>query len=512
MMKTVRTWLRRIMLLGVIAGGWAVHTADKNDGPSPTESKAVALSAAVEPVVSGLDRVEMVDGSLRQGTLLPQAFTLRTGYGTIVVGADQWARLELDHEGQGLAVLRTFAGARLSGFLEETHVRLRGDTGEEARLRLSSVRRVMLRERDSALLSRAAGDSLVWVELRNGDRLTGIWLTDPWSVVASNQVSQVAISNLLAMQRAAAPKQFTIDLRSGTSLTGEVNEQELTFELREGVRLRLEPVWIRGMARPDEASSREEGSSPSSPRLGSKGAPRAIPGLVWIPPGAFRMGSPTDESGRDQDEGPLTQFVFEQGFWMGRCEVTQAEYAEVMGNNPSNDPSEASRPVEKVNWHEAQDYTRRLNQRAEAAGQLPEGYLYRLPTEAEWEYACRAGTSTRFSHGEDRDYRQLQDYAWFVGNSDSMTHPVGTRRPNPWGLHDMHGNVWEWCLDRWDGSLPGGTITHRAGTATGRLRVARGGSWLYEGRSCRAANRDDYSPSNRCSDLGFRVVLAPLTP
>jgi formylglycine-generating enzyme required for sulfatase activity len=101
------------------------------------------------------------------------------------------------------------------------------------------------------------------------------------------------------------------------------------------------------------------------------------------------------------------------------------------------------------------------------------------------------------------------DYAWFTGNASSTTHAAGTKKPNPWGLHDMHGNVLEWCLDNWTGSLPGGTITNLPAPATGSLRVARGGSWLYEGRFSRSANRDDYSPSNRCSDLGFRVVLAP---
>jgi formylglycine-generating enzyme required for sulfatase activity len=178
----------------------------------------------------------------------------------------------------------------------------------------------------------------------------------------------------------------------------------------------------------------------------------------------------------------------------------------VISANPSNATGDPGLPVEKVSWYEAMEFCRKLTQLAETAGKLPPGYTYRLPTEAEWEYACRAGTLTPFSFGEANNDLQLGDYAWFTLNSDSMPHPVGGKRPNPWGLFDMHGNVWEWCLDRWEGTLPGGTVTNQPTVPNGPLRVARGGSWLYDAKACRSANRDDYGPSN----IGFRVVLAPL--
>jgi formylglycine-generating enzyme required for sulfatase activity len=231
--------------------------------------------------------------------------------------------------------------------------------------------------------------------------------------------------------------------------------------------------------------------------------------MVWIAPGEFMMGSPPDESGRDPDEGPQTRVVIPDGFWIQQNEVTQSDYQQLMGANPSSNVG-TNFPVEKVTWFEAVSYCGRLTERDLEAGRLPEGYAYRLPTEAEWEFACRAGTTTRFSHGQDANDAELKEFAWFTRNSESNTHPVGTRRPNPWGLHDLHGNVWEWCLDRWEGGLPGGVITNQPAASKGNLRVGRGGSWLYEAKACRSANRDDYSPWNRCSDVGFRVVLAPV--
>jgi formylglycine-generating enzyme required for sulfatase activity len=138
--------------------------------------------------------------------------------------------------------------------------------------------------------------------------------------------------------------------------------------------------------------------------------------------------------------------------------------------------------------------------------------VYRLPTEAEWEYACRAWTSTRFSYGDDPGYTNLTDYAWYFDNSGGMTHPVGQKLPNLWGLYDMHGNVWEWCQDWWSDNLPGGIALDPQGPATGSYRVFRGGGWSGDGGLCRSAIRGDIGPFPRSSEAGFRVVLAPGQP
>lgn len=176
--------------------------------------------------------------------------------------------------------------------------------------------------------------------------------------------------------------------------------------------------------------------------------------FVWIEPGAFTMGSPETEIGRDPDEGPYHEVTISTGFWMGRYETTQEQWEAVTGSQPwlglSGEYIDPAHPVFLISWSDAQDFVRQLNN---AEGDS----LYRLPTEAEWEYTCRAGTTTRWSFGDET---QLGDHAWYWENAWNMGihHPlrVGTRTANPWGLHDMHGNVAEWVQD-WFGDYAGGT-------------------------------------------------------
>ena len=157
-------------------------------------------------------------------------------------------------------------------------------------------------------------------------------------------------------------------------------------------------------------------------------------------------------------------------------------------------------PVEAVSWDDAVEFFRKLSALpAEKAA----GYVYRLPTEAEWEYACRAGTMTEYSFGNDES--ELGDYAWHASNSGNTTHPVGSKQPNPWGLHDMHGNVWEWCQD-WHGDYPRGAVTDPTGPSSGSFRVLRGGGWVHGSEYCRSANRGGSTPDDRGSYYGFRVL------
>ncbi len=215
----------------------------------------------------------------------------------------------------------------------------------------------------------------------------------------------------------------------------------------------------------------------------------------WCPPGFFTMGSPASENDRssDRDQVPVT---LSTGFWLAETEVTQAQWEAVMGGNPSHFKGDHL-PVETVSWDDAREFIQKIN----ASGMIPAGWKLALPTEAQWEYACRAGETGPYSGGT------LDEVAWYDGNSGGTTHPVGNKKANAWGLHDMHGNVWEWCADWYEDELPGGTDP--AGAASGVNRVLRGGSWYRNAANCRAALRNGYTPDIRFSTLGFRPALVP---
>lgn len=231
---------------------------------------------------------------------------------------------------------------------------------------------------------------------------------------------------------------------------------------------------------------------------------------AWIPPGQFTMGSSHVDPDRSNSEAPQTLVTLSAGFYIGRYEVTQGEYEMLMGSNPSMFGGDANRPVERVNWQDATNYCGQLTVRERAAGRLPEGWEYRLPTEAQWEYACRAGTTNRFSFGDDPGYTELSRYAWYEVNSGGATHPVGAKSPNPWGLYDMHGNVWEWCLDWYADSLPGGSVTDPQGPASGSYRAFRGGGWERRAEFCRSAGRSWFSYNPGEGYIGFRVALVQI--
>ena len=227
--------------------------------------------------------------------------------------------------------------------------------------------------------------------------------------------------------------------------------------------------------------------------------------FVRIPAGTFRMGS---TKGRRiwnaYDERPRTQVRISREYWLGKYEVTQAEWMAVMGTNPSPFSGCGRCPVERVSWDDVQEFVAKLNERAGTS-------RYRLPTEAEWEYAARAGSREDTYEGDLSSplgkSPVLEPIAWYRGNSESRTHPVGEKAPNAWGLHDMLGNVSEWVQDT-DGYYPGGSVTDPQGSDNDYLgtRVIRGGAWEDFPRNCRAAARADAQPYERYYARGFRLV------
>jgi len=216
--------------------------------------------------------------------------------------------------------------------------------------------------------------------------------------------------------------------------------------------------------------------------------------FAYIPEGSFEMGSMTEK-----DEQPIHTVKISQGFWMQQTEVTQAQWKAVMGALPSKcDYGELkgevlgdNKPIICVSWDDVQEFVRQMNAKND-------GYKYRLPTEAEWEYAARSGTRGNFAG-------YLEAMAWYADNAGGKTHDVATKQANAWNLYDMHGNVWEWTAD-WYGSYPSGTVTDPTGATSGSNRVFRGGSYVNDVVGLRSVFRNRHSPSTRDTALGFRVV------
>ena len=248
------------------------------------------------------------------------------------------------------------------------------------------------------------------------------------------------------------------------------------------------------------------------------------PALIDIPAGTFVMGSPATEAERFDCEGPQTVVTISHCFKMGQFTVTQGQYKSIVGNNPSYFSGISNRPVEQVSWNDATNYCFQLTRLEQQAGFLPAGWGYRLPTEAEWEYACRAGTTTAFHYGAAlrsgmANFNGHYEYDAMLGTTlktsgilAGTSVAVGAYAPNAWGLYDMHGNVWEWCLDGWSSNLPGGSVTNPLRPASGSDRAIRGGGWYDNATFCRSAFRLRSSASYRGNDTGFRVVLAPSQP
>ena len=240
--------------------------------------------------------------------------------------------------------------------------------------------------------------------------------------------------------------------------------------------------------------------------------------MNWVNPGIFTMGSPEDELGRWDNE-TQHQVTLTKGFWLGKYEVTQAQWYVVMGTDPSYFKG-SQRPVEQVSYNDALSFCRRLTEKERAEGRLSAGYAYTLPTEAQWEYACRAGTTTALNSGRDLTTAEglcanLNEVGWYGnvngggGNANGVTHIIGQKKANAWGFYDMHGNVHEWCLD-WYGDYPTSAVTDPAGLETGSYRVLRSGSWDYYPGICRSAHRGIGTPEQFGANIGFRLALVPV--
>jgi formylglycine-generating enzyme required for sulfatase activity len=290
-----------------------------------------------------------------------------------------------------------------------------------------------------------------------------------------------------------------------------VSEQEL---LASSGAIR-EMAWVRGAGRPlfrdlaglkaylQDSFLQSAAPLPTGTLRTLELAPGVVTRLHWIPPGQFLMGSPESEVRRSENGGLQHRVTLTKSFWLADAPCTQAEWLAVMGTEPSNFKG-PDLPVEQVSWGDCQTFCERLRVR------WP-GLEARLPTEAEWEYACRAGTESAFNDGSACTELEGADPAllklgWFNENSENITHPVREKGKNVWGLFDMHGNVWEWCAD-WFGAYAAGEQTDPGGPDTGYGRVFRGGSWYDRAKWCQSASRSGGQPDSRSRDLGFRLAV-----
>ncbi len=271
----------------------------------------------------------------------------------------------------------------------------------------------------------------------------------------------------------------------------------------------------------DGGQEKEYEASPPAVQATPRPVSAGLVKMVEIPAGEFFMGSPLNEPGRDSNESRQHWVTISRPFFMGATEVTQGQWLTVMGSNPSGFSGCGKNcPVEKVSWHDAVNFCNRLSDR-EGLSRCYSGVGenltwnrgctgYRLPTEAEWEYAARAGTKTAFANGGISELRCRHDanldlMGWYCGNAGKETHPVAKKQPNSWGLYDMHGNVWEWVWDWFQKSYPSADVTNPAGPSGGSVRVIRGGGWSLA-RFCRSADRGIRPAGDRFNYLGFRLV------
>ncbi len=224
--------------------------------------------------------------------------------------------------------------------------------------------------------------------------------------------------------------------------------------------------------------------------------------MIKCPAGEFLMGSPKGEMGRDLKE-IQHKVILSDSFMIGKYEVTQKQYKAVMGKNPSKFKND-SQPVELVNWNDAKEFCEKLNTKFSSS--IPSGFKFDLPTEMQWEYACRAGCETSLNNGKQistdkGNCVELNEIAWYKANSDKITHEVGTKKPNNWNIFDMHGNVAEWCLDAYNGNEIAKEVNNNSKC------IVKGGAYFYEPAKNRSASRGTASPNAVSSGIGFRVAL-----
>jgi len=341
---------------------------------------------------------------------------------------------------------------------------------------------------------------------------------DAWTAYESQIVAQQTLREAKLNEGWAATSKTVRDIDTGIAGLKQKQQPYLAGKTRHEQDDYQFASWSKLAELPDLKDVRSLAAC-GDLKLGSKLTNSLGQVFVYLPPGTFEMGSPTNETGRDADEGTngTHTVTLTDGFFMAIHETTQGPYQTITGEAPWKGQEYiregADYPATYVSWDDANDkFIKRLNEAERAAGTLPSGWEYRLPTEAQWEYAARAGTQTPYSFGGDAS--QLGKYAWFDDNAwdvdERYAHSVGQKLPNQWGLYDTAGNVWEWTADLY-GEYPAGKVTNPTGSDGGSLRISRSGSFGLDSSGCRPADRRRYSSGDRYDFLGFRLALVQVS-
>ena len=453
-----------------------------------------------------------------QGQLLNDKIGLVTSYGTLSLPLRRCAGLSFEATRAHADAVVTVNFNRFTGIVTDHVFQFRiGSSGAEVPLRKETIAFLVLKKtpNETAFLQ-GQGNPDLFV-MANGDLLTGKSVEQTVELRTDYAKVPVPFGEIKEV-RLLGDRDITavVTKIKGDPVRGTWETSELSLKLEIGQDLsavykdQFARIFV-GRAR--ELAPAQFGSQPPVPGdvdpallvgmastneptitldLGNKAAMK----LALIPAGKFLMGSLGDEPGRDEDEGPQREVVVSRPFYMGVHEVTQGQYEAVVGSNPSRFV-DAAKPVESVSWDEAVEFCRRLSRRTHQA--------VALPTEAQWEYACRAGLKTRFGFGEDD--RQLATFARYSQGAEAGTAAVGSKKPSAWGLFDMHGNVWEWCGDWYASSYVNAAAQDPPGPLSGQWRVLRGGSWVNTWEACRCAARNKSAPDVRYNGIGFRVVV-----
>ncbi len=501
-------------LLALLAPAWCVQAADVT---SPAVSSVFGQERS-----SGEDVIHFRNNDVLRGKVLNETLEIATAYGDVKVELRKCAGVSFEGARANTESIVTVNWNRLTGIIKDRTIRFQiGSSGAEIPVRKEKVRFVLLKKSPAEAAFVKPGEKSDLYVMSNGDLLTG-QATSPSLKIqtdygeipvgfaeiktvemqgGNNVTAIIKKSNGDTMRGSLLTDEMTLNLDVGSKAEAVYKDKFSRIYVADGVRQVAE---LFGSLAPMQGES--DGAAFASPSLEGRSFVNSL-GMKFqlIPAGAFAMGSEDGGSG----EKPVHEVEISKPLYMGVYEVTQAEYEAVTGQNPGNFKG-TNNPVENVSWNEAVSFCAKLEEKEKAAGKLPAGHEYRLPTEAEWEYACRAGGKGKWCFGDDES--QLTKYAWFTVNSESKTHPVGLKRANAWGLHDMHGNVWEWCKD-WFGDYSPGKAKDPCNNASGSIRVFRGGSWSNAAGDCQSADRGAYDgPSNQSDYRGFRVVLAPSQP